>query len=80
MLYDNVIRLMILSADEPAMREESAIRLRDVIKDLRNLDQESVFKDCTNGLRSSGMEMAVQRLLAQNPRSYERIYSDPNGD
>jgi hypothetical protein len=80
MLYDNVIRLMTLSADEPAMREESAIRLRDVIKDLRNLDQETVFKDCTNGLRASGLAMAVKRLLAQNPRSYERIYADPNDD
>lgn len=79
-LYDNIIRSLTLGEDEPAMREEAAIRLRQVVQRMEGLTVEEGGCDAgkVNALKASGLEESARALLQQLQRRYglpyDRVY------
>jgi hypothetical protein len=77
-LYDQAIRLLTLSEDEPEMREEAVIRLREAAKNLAQYEIRSPACRVRNGLKATGIDQAVENLLAsygqERARTFRRIY------
>ena len=64
-MTDNVLRLLTLGDDEPEMREEAVLRLRNDIRDLEQLQILSPALGWANGLKATGIDSAAQLLLSQ---------------
>jgi len=77
-LYDNVIRLLTLGEDEPEMREEAALRLRDIANKLEQFEIYCPAYGVTNGLEATEIKSEVQYLLRksqqQSVKKYRRVY------
>jgi len=75
-LYDNIIRSLTLGEDEPAMREEAAIRLRQVVKRMEELTVAE--GGCGTGeataLSASGLEASARALLLKLQQRYSLPY------
>lgn len=65
-LYDNVIRLFTLDQDEPEMRDEALIRLKQNARELARFEIRSPALGVSNGLEASGLKKVVDFLLQQN--------------
>ena len=75
-LYDNVIRLLTLDEDEPEMREEAIIRLRDARTRLESYSLVISGKK-QNAFHASGIEESVNQLLQKFDKRklfYKRVY------
>ncbi|HNW59213.1 MAG TPA: hypothetical protein PKI62_06030 [bacterium] len=80
--YDNIIRSLTLGEDEPAMREEAAIRLRQVVQRMEQFTVED--RECgggkVNALRCSGLEECARALLDKLQQRYrlpyDRVYEE----
>ena len=73
-LYDNAIRYLTLGDDEPEMREESAIRLRQVAQKLNSFEVRSPALGITNGLQASGISDAVNYLLEKRRQKDVQLF------
>ncbi len=79
-LYDNVIRTLTLGADEPEMREEAAMRLRQVVKKMTEFAVTEDSCGRTSALEQSGIAAACQALLDKLEQEYgvpyQRVYQE----
>ncbi len=79
-LYDNMIRTLTLGADEPEMREEAAIRLREVVKKMAAFEMIDGACGQTSALEQSGIAEACQELLSKLEKEYgvpyQRVYEE----
>ncbi len=77
-LYDHVIRVLTLGDEEPEMREEAVIRLREVARNLAQYEIHSPALGMTNGLEATGIGEAVELLLGkfgqERTGQYRRAY------
>jgi hypothetical protein len=62
-LFDNFLRALTLSDDEPAMREEAIIRLQHTARSLDEYQIHSPTLGMSNGLSASEIAPAVDRFL-----------------
>lgn len=78
--YDNVIRTLTLGEDEPEMREEAAIRLRQVVKKMTEFQTAGLPCGPANALQGSGLNGSAQALLARLQKRYgvpyTRVYQE----
>lgn len=78
--YDNVIRTLTLGEDEPEMREEAAIRLRQVVKKMTEFQTAGLPCGPANALQGSGLDGSAQALLARLQKRYgvpyTRVYQE----
>jgi hypothetical protein len=76
--YDNLIRSLTLGEDEPAMREEAAIRLRQVVKRMEEFRIAEGVCGPGSALSYSGLEESARALLLRLQERYglpyERVY------
>lgn len=79
-LYDNMIRTLTLGADEPEMREEAAIRLREVVKKMAAFETADGACGKTSALEQSGIAEACQELLTKLEKEYgvpyQQVYEE----
>ncbi len=77
-LYDHVIRILTLGDEEPEMREEAVIRLREAARGLAQYEIHSPALGMTNGLEATGIGEAVELLLGkfgqERTGQYRRAY------
>ncbi|MBN2355099.1 hypothetical protein JXO59_03240 [candidate division KSB1 bacterium] len=77
-LYDNVIRVLTLSKDEPEMREEAAIRLRETTRKMAEFKLPQHPCGEITALNACGISDACQKLCRVLDEhygpAYERIY------
>lgn len=64
-LYDDVIQLFTLEEDEPEMREEALIRLKQDTKEMARLKVRSPALGVSDGLEASGLKSVIEFLLNQ---------------
>jgi len=74
-LYDNLIRVFTLGDEEPEMREEAAIRLREVAKKMAGMPLVDHPCQAADALAASGVKDAVIKLSADLDRRYGKKYA-----
>ncbi|GEM_PF-1165818 len=78
--YDNMIRSLTLGEDEPAMQEEAAIRLRQVVKKMEDFRMPEGVCGPGTALEYSGLEQSARTLLVRLQKRfgvpYERVYEE----
>ncbi len=78
--YDNIIRSLTLGADEPEMREEAAIRLRQVVKKMQEFEVKNGVCNAGTALDYSGLGPSALALLEKLQKRYgvpyERVYDE----
>jgi hypothetical protein len=65
-VYDNLIRLLTLGEDEPEMRTEALIRLKQYSKEMAQFKIHLPTGGISDGLQASGLKQAVEALLQRS--------------
>jgi hypothetical protein len=75
LLYDNLIRVFTLGEEEPEMREEAAIRLREVANKMAAIPVPGHPCQAANALAAAGVEEVVIKVSAELDRRYGKKYA-----